>query len=253
MRLRPILSNFIFPAIRAFFGKEVRELFEAPSGYSMVGADASGLELRMLSHYLARYDGGAYGREVIDGDVHTKNQQAVELGSRDTAKTFIYALLYGAGDAKLGELWVPAGSEDAKKAAGSKARRLFGERIKGYKALSDALRQHLQNSTTIQAIDGGVLPVRHKHAALNTLLQSAGAIAVKRATVLSFQKAKEKGIEFYPNLHVHDEWQSVTRDEDAEEHGRIKVQAIRDAGEDLGFKVPLDGEYKIGKNWAETH
>ena len=219
----------------------------------MVGADASGLELRMLSHYLAKYDGGAYGREVVEGDVHTRHQQVVELPTRDEAKTFIYAFLYGAGDEKLGELWVPGGTSEQKKAAGKKARNLFAHRIPAYGQLVTKIKQHLRYNDTIPAIDGGTLQVRKKHAALNTLLQSAGAIAVKKATVLSYQRAVEKGIEFYPALHVHDEWQSITAEKDAEEHGKIKVQAIRDAGEELGFKVPLDGEYKVGSNWSETH
>lgn len=241
------------PSVRAFMGKEVRSLFYAPTGYRMVGTDASGLELRMLSHYLSRFDDGVYGREVVEGDVHTRNQLAVELGTRDDAKTFIYALLYGAGDATLGELWVPSGTEEQKKAAGKKARDLFGQRIKGYKELTDALRKHLTNHDTIAAIDGGILQVRSKHSALNTLLQSAGSIVVKRATVLSWKEVQRRGLEVYPALHVHDEWQSITKAEDAEEHGKINVQAIKDAGEDLNFKVPLTGEYKIGANWMETH
>jgi DNA polymerase-1 len=246
----PNLANI--PSVRAFMGKEVRSLFYAPEGYRMVGTDAKSLELRCLSHYLARYDNGTYGRDVIDGDVHTKNAEAVGL-ARDPAKTFIYALLYGAGDAKLGELFVPGGSEEQKKAAGAKARGLFKEKIRGYKELSDALRQRLSSGSTLRAIDGGTLQVRHKHAALNTLLQSAGSIAVKQATVFARRKHLEKGLEVYPALHVHDEWQSIVKESDAEEAGRLNVQAIKEAGEELGFSVPLDGEYKVGMNWAETH
>lgn len=241
------------PSVRSFLGKEVRELFYAPAGYNMVGADAAGLELRCLSHYLARYDDGAYGREVIDGDVHTVNQLAVELDTRDKAKTFIYAFIYGAGDETLGEIFVPAGTAEQKKAAGAKARRMFGDRIPAYRELSSSLRSHLTTNDTIKGIDGGTLLVRQKYSALNTLLQNAGSVAVKQATVFSWREATKRGIEFYPALHVHDEWQSITKDTDSEEHGKIKVQAIKDAGEDLGFRIPLDGEYKIGKNWAETH
>lgn len=241
------------PSVRAFLGKEVRELFYAPAGYRMVGADAAGLELRMLSHYLARYDDGAYGREVVDGDIHTTNQRAVELDTRDKAKTFIYAFIYGAGDETLGEIYRPTGTSEEKKSAGKKARQLFGDRIPAYRKLTDALRSHLLSNDTVVGIDGGTLQIRQKYSALNTILQNAGSVAVKQATVFSYKAAKEKGIEFYPALHVHDEWQSITKESDAEEHGKIKVQAIKDAGEDIGFRVPLDGEYKIGANWAETH
>jgi DNA polymerase I len=247
----PNLANI--PSVRAFMGKEVRSLFYAPTGYRMVGADASGLELRMLSHYLARFDGGAYGREVVDGDIHTRHQYVVELDTRDKAKTFIYAFIYGAGDETLGAIFVPSGSSEEKKAAGKKARYLFGERIPAYRQLQNKLREHLVNADTVAGIDGGSLLVRQKYSALNTLLQSAGSIVVKRATVLSYKRAMEKGIETYPALHVHDEFQSITKESDAEEHGKIKVQSIIDAGEELNLKVRLDGQYKVGANWAETH
>ena len=76
----------------------------AGDGYKLVGCDASGLELRMLAHYLAFYDGGEYAKTVIEGDIHSLNQEAAGLETRDQAKTFIYAFLYGAGDAKIGEI-----------------------------------------------------------------------------------------------------------------------------------------------------
>lgn len=234
-------------------GKEVRSLFYAPEGYRLVGADASSLELRCLSHYLARFDDGAYGIEVVEGDVHTRHQKAVELNTRDEAKTFIYAFLYGAGDETLGAIWCPGGTADQKKAAGKKARNLFGERIPAYKQLKESLDKHLITNKTIQAIDGGELQVRNNYSALNTLLQSAGSIAVKHATVLSYKENLRQGIHIQPVLHVHDEWQSLVKTEDAKQTGKNKAQAITNAGEDLGFKCKLDGNYKIGFNWSETH
>lgn len=247
----PNLANI--PSTRAFMGEDIRDLFYAPKGYSMVGADASSLELRCLSHYLARFDGGAYGIEVVEGDVHTRHQKAVELNTRDEAKTFIYAFLYGAGDETLGEIWTPSGTSEAKKSAGKKARSLFGERIPAYKQLKDSLDRHLITNKTIMAIDGGELQVRNNYSALNTLLQSAGSIAVKHATVLSYKENIKQGIEIHPVLHVHDEWQSLVKEIDAEQAGKNKVQAIRDAGEDLGFRCRLDGNYKIGSSWRYTH
>jgi DNA polymerase-1 len=241
------------PSVRAFMGKEVRSLFYAPAGYSMVGTDASGLELRCLSHYLARFDDGDYGREVVDGDVHTKNMQVVELPARDPAKTFIYAFIYGAGDETLGEIFVPSGTSEQKRAAGKRARTLFGDRIPAYRQLTEALRKHLINNDTVVGIDGGTLQIRQKYSALNTLLQNAGAVAIKLATTMSYKRALERGLEVYPALHVHDEWQSITKESDAEEHSQINIQAIKDAGEELGFRCPLDGQSKIGKNWMDTH
>lgn len=247
----PNLANI--PSTRSFMGKEVRSLFYAPEGYRMVGADASSLELRCLSHYLARFDGGAYGIEVVEGDVHTRHQHAVELKTRDEAKTFIYAFLYGAGDETLGEIWTPSGTSAQKKAAGAKARRLFGERIPAYKDLKESLDTHLITNKTIKAIDGGVLQVRNNYSALNTLLQSAGSIAVKHATVMGFNESKRLGLEVYPALHVHDEHQSIVKESDAEEFGKISTKAFRDAGEDLSFRCRLDGNYKVGLDWSMTH
>lgn len=241
------------PSARSLFGEEVRDLFYAPEGYLMVGADGSGLELRMLSHYLAKYDGGAYGREVIEGDVHTRHQQVVELPTRDHAKTFIYAFLYGAGDETLGEIWVPSGTSAQKKAAGKRARTLFGDRIPAYRQLTNKIQEHLKFHDTIPAIDGGFLQVRKKHAALNTLLQSAGSISMKQATVFAYREGVKRGLEIYPALHVHDEFQTVAKASDAEEYGKIKKQSITNAGEDLNFKCRLDGEYKIGTSWKYTH
>ena len=60
-----------------------------PKGKKVVGCDASGLELRMLAHYMAAFDGGDYGDQVVNGDIHTINQQAAGLPTRDDAKTFI--------------------------------------------------------------------------------------------------------------------------------------------------------------------
>ena len=92
------------PSVRAYKGKEVRSLFTVPDGYKLVGCDASGLELRTLSHYLALYDGGEYGKTVVSGDIHTANQEAAGLPTRDNAKTFIYGFLYGAGAEKIGQI-----------------------------------------------------------------------------------------------------------------------------------------------------
>lgn len=247
----PNLANI--PSVRAFMGKEVRSLFYAPPGYSLVGADASSLELRCLSHYLARFDGGAYGVEVVEGDVHTRHQHAVELPTRDEAKTFIYAFLYGAGDETLGEIWCPSGTEAQKKAAGKKARDLFGQRIPAYKQLKDSLDSHLVSNKTLLGIDGGELQVRNKYSALNTLLQNAGSVAVKHATVMGFKESQRRGLEVHPALHVHDEHQSIVKSSDAEEYGKISIKAFRDAGEDLNFRCRLDGNYKVGRSWAQTH
>lgn len=241
------------PSARSFMGKEVRELFYAPAGSKIIGTDASGLELRCFSHYLYPYDNGAYANEVQFGDVHTRNQHAAGLDTRDDAKTFIYALLYGAGDAKLGGI-KSAGSLDELKFVGATMRHSFMEKVPAYRSLVNMVKLTIQmRGKQLIGIDGRTLQIRHEHAALNTLLQNAGAVAVKLATVKFRDNMIKAGIEFNPCLHIHDEWEVYTKDEDAEKTKEIAIQSIRQAGEELNFKCPLTGESRSGKDWYEVH
>ena len=175
------------PACRAEYGEECRELFKAGDGYKLVGCDAAGLELRMLAHYLAYYDGGEYAKTVIEGDIHTLNQKAAGLETRDQAKTFIYAFLYGAGDAKIGEIVGGSAKE------GQMLKRKFLSNLPALKRLQADVQQKVQRSNKLTGLDGRILPVRSPHAALNMLLQSAGAVCMKVALIQLFhRKAKLK-------------------------------------------------------------
>ena len=241
------------PSARSFMGKEVRELFYAPAGYKMIGTDASGLELRCFSHYLYPYDNGAYANEVQFGDVHTRNQLAAGLDTRDLAKTFIYALLYGAGDAKLGSI-KGSGTQEELKQIGFTMRHNFMTKVPSYANLVNNVKLAIQSrGKQLIGIDGRILQIRHEHAALNTLLQNAGAVAVKLATVKFRDNMIAAGIEFNPCLHIHDEWEVYTKDEDSEKAKEIAIQSIRQAGEELNFKCPLTGESRSGQNWYEVH
>jgi DNA polymerase-1 len=241
------------PSARSFMGKEVRELFYAPAGKKIIGTDASGLELRCFSHYLFPYDGGAYANEVQFGDVHTRNQMAAGLETRDIAKTFIYALLYGAGDAKLGSIKT-AGTQEELKQVGYAMRYNFMDKVPAYKNLVNSVKLAIQTrGKQLIGIDGRTLQIRHEHAALNTLLQNAGAVAVKLATVKFRDNMNKAGIEFNPCLHIHDEWEVYVDDKDAEKTKEIAVASIKEAGEELNFKCPLTGESRSGQNWYEVH
>ena len=239
------------PAVRATHGKTCRELFKAGDGYDLVGVDASGLELRCLAHYLAIYDGGTYARNLIQDDIHTVNQKAAGLETRDQAKTFIYAFLYGAGDAKIGD--IVGGS--AKQGAALKKR--FLAQLPALARLKKGVEEKVKRGGFLKGIDGRLLPIRSEHSALNMLLQSAGAVAMKQAliklhrdlTILGWEHGKEYA--FVAN--VHDEFQAEVLPEKADLYGKMAVEAIRYAGESLGFNCSLDGEYKVGRNWAETH
>jgi len=241
------------PAADTPLGTEIRSLFVAPPGMRMVGVDVSGLELRCLAHYLERYDGGAFARELLEGDIHTANMVKAGLGTRNDAKRFIYAFLYGAGDSTIGAMFVPTGSgEDEKKEKGREIRERFLSGLPALKRLRDDIDRRVREKGRLIALDGRILPVRSTYAALNVLLQSAGSIIVKTATVL-FWRTIPRDIGVEQVLHVHDEVQFYAEEEHADFVGKHMVDCIREAGKELGMRCPLDGEYKIGRSWAETH
>jgi len=239
------------PSVRADYGTECRELFTVRNGYKLVGCDASGLELRMLAHYMAFYDRGEYAKIVTEGDVHTVNQQAAGLETRDQAKTFIYALLYGAGDEKIGNI---AGGNAQ---LGQKLKRKFFSSLPALARLQADVQRKVKHGGELIGLDGRILPIRSSHAALNMLLQSAGAVVMKVALIQLFHLLNglrwQHGREYAFVANIHDEFQAEVLPDKAEAFGKLAVESIQHAGKQLKLNVPLDGEYKIGNNWAETH
>jgi len=229
------------PAVSAPYGTECRSCWTVDEGNVLVGIDASGLELRMLAHYMDDED---YTNEILNGDIHTANQRAAGLESRPLAKTFIYAFLYGAGDAKIGAI---VGGNNI---TGRKLKDTFLSNTPSLERLrGDTLRE--AQAGVLVGLDGRKLRVRSEHAALNTLLQGAGAIVMKQALVLCSEQLKNIPHRFVAN--VHDEWQIETPKHYADTVGRIGVRSIKNAGQTLSLRCPLDGEYRVGNNWAETH
>ena len=239
------------PSVRAEYGSECRELFTVRNGYKLVGCDASGLELRMLAHYMAFYDRGEYAKIVTEGDVHTVNQQAAGLENRDQAKTFIYALLYGAGDEKIGNI---AGGNAQ---LGQKLKRKFFSSLPALARLQHDVQRKVKNGGELIGLDGRILPIRSSHAALNMLLQSAGAVVMKVALIQLFHLLNglrwQHGREYAFVANIHDEFQAEVTPDKAETFGKLAVESIQHAGKQLKLNVRLDGEFKIGNNWAETH
>jgi len=243
------------PSKRSLYGNEFRTLFHSPKGW-IVGADASGIELRCFAHYLGAYDEGNYGKAVVTGDVHTLNMKAAGLPNRDSAKTFIYAFLYGAGQQKLGSILKPEASKEQQASIGAKIKNMFLRNIAGIEQLVNQVKRIADSRGYLTAIDGRYLYIRSSHLALNTLLQSCGAIIMKRAAVIWAQKMEEMDLSnhVFPVLNVHDEIQcEVLREDLIPIVGQILVDSIKQAGEFYNLRVPLDGEYKYGKNWAQTH
>ena len=238
-----------------------RSLFIPNDGLVLVGADASGLELRCLAHFLGKYDGGDYARKVISCDIHWENAKAFGLApqqqqdkanpshksARNQSKGGIYALIYGAADTKLGLVL----GGDAKK--GKKSRANFYTAVPAFQKLKDDVERIVATKGNLKGIDGRILPIRSPHAALNTLLQSAGAVIMKKACILAHEEYEKRGIPMAQVAAVHDEYQLMCFPQHADQVGKIMVEAIQKAGASFGFRCPLDGEYRVGKNWAETH
>lgn len=233
------------------FGAECRSLFTAEPGWKLVGCDASGLELRCLAHFMGAYDHGDYGRMLIEEDIHTVNQQAAGLPTRDMAKTFIYGFLYGAGDVKIGSI-VGKG-----RAAGAVLRERFLSSLPALATLKSTIESRVNERGYLIGLDGRHLHIRSQHAALNTLLQSAGAVAMKQSAVFFKQACDAKGLEHGKDYgfvgNIHDEVQITCPPEIAEDLGESFVSCIQAAGKHFNFRCPLDGEFKVGTNWSETH
>jgi DNA polymerase I-like protein with 3'-5' exonuclease and polymerase domains len=231
------------PAVYSEYGTECRELFKAKKGYKMVGVDASGLELRMLAHYL---DDPEYTREILEGDIHTVNQKAAGLDTRDQAKTFIYAFLYGAGEEKIGEI-VGSGAK-----RGRSLKRAFLKNNPKLRDLREKVKEAAKYGFLI-GLDGRKVLIRSEHSALNALLQSAGAIVMKQALVYLDEYAKQWNLDYNIVGNIHDEIQTEVLDKDTIKYGHLAVECIKKAGDTFNMKCPLDGEYKVGETWADTH
>lgn len=231
------------PAIYSPYGKECRACWTVPDGYKLVGVDASGLELRMLAHYMADEE---YINEIINGDIHTANQTFAGLKSRDEAKTFIYALIYGAGDEKIGSII------NGSRADGKLLRERFLSSLPTLAALKTRVDIAAEKKF-LKGLDGRKIFLRHKHAALNTLLQGAGAILMKKGLVILDKRLKQSNLDFKFVGNIHDEWQIEVRACQANRVGQLAVESIIDAGKYYNLRCPMDGEYKIGENWSETH
>jgi DNA polymerase I-like protein with 3'-5' exonuclease and polymerase domains len=233
-----------------------RELFGPGKGMRQVGADASGLELRMLGHYLAYYDGGAFADVVVNGDIHQQNADRVGCSRKDV-KTLTYAFIYGASDRKIGVSLDK--SLDDRKASdlGKKIRQKFLEAIPGLDQLLAAVAKR-SDSDVLRALDGRPIRLQgKKHAALNYLLQSAGAIVCKRWNVIAYEQMENLGynwgIDYQWLGWIHDEIQLAVQPHLVNDAKFQLEWSIVQAGEYYNLRVPLASEAKEGANWSECH
>jgi len=249
------------------WGYEMRSMWRPRPGMVMVGGDASGSDLRSLACYLAKWDGGAYIRNILEGDIHSTNRIAGELDTRPQSKEVSFAFFYGSGNEKLGDTIIHHSSltpEMRKKYegvvmadVGAKYKSAFKRKTKGLTQLLDWCKSQALQFGYMKLPDGRHAPVRKTYAALNTLVQGTAGIVMKLALVLLhddlIRRGLKKNVDFAFLLNAHDEMQLETKPQIAELVGKQLVASILDAGVRLGLKCPMDGEYKIGSSWAETH
>ena len=230
------------PATRAVYGKQCRELFTVPAGYQLTGADLSGIELRLLAHFLP--DGGAYANVILQGDVHQANADAAGI-DRNQAKTMIYALCYGAGDKRLGEILGKGAKE------GRQLRDRFYAANPAFATLLRQIKQVVEQRGHLIGLDGRKLHVRG-HAQLNQLLQSAAALVAKKWVQLVDQEIKAQGLDATIIAFVHDEIQIQVKG-DADHVGNLAIRMAEKAGQSFKLKIPIEAEYSVGRTWADTH
>jgi DNA polymerase I len=231
------------PAVHTLYGKDCRSLFCAPKGKILIGIDMSGLELRMLAHYMARYDSGAYADIVVNGDIHTHNQEAAGIETRDLAKRFIYAFLYGAGTAKLGQV-VGGNATD-----GKELKVKFLEKLPALNELIQQVQDKAERGYLV-GLDKRKIPVRSSHAALNSLLQGAGAIACKEWII---QLSPIFDGETKLVAWVHDEIIIETTEEKSQDVASEAIKAIERTSGSLQLRVKLTGEAQTGADWSVIH
>ena len=233
------------PAVRSPYGKECRDCWtvDNPYTHSIVGTDASGLELRCLAHLM---NDTTFTDILLTGDIHTHNMQMAGLTNRDQAKTFIYAFMYGAGASKIGQI-VGAGAKE-----GQILINKFLNSMPALKRVRDSVTK-AASKKLIRGIDGRLLHIRSPHSALNTLIQGAGAIVCKLWLINMIKRINRTGVDAKLVASIHDEYQFEVLNKDINKFGQITKDAMKDTEKQLQMKCPLDSEWKVGKTWAETH
>ena len=225
-----------------------RRLFTASPNMVMVGADLSGIELRMLAHYLARYDGGRYADILLNGDIHQENADKIGI-SRRQVKTVTYAFLYGAGDQKIGTSFDGSLGETQAKRKGKEIRKAFVNAIEGLSDLLKAVKRAAERGY-VRGLDGRNISVDKGHVALNYLLQGSAAIIAKRWMVLADAQLDSHSHQLG---FIHDELQYETIPASVNDLKFLLELTAVQAGEYYNLRLPIAAESKSGKNWAEVH
>ena len=225
-----------------------RKLFTASPGLCMVGADLSGIELRMLAHYLARYDGGRYAKILINGDIHQTNADKIGI-TRSQVKTVTYAFLYGAGDTKIGHSYDKQLPEEKAREKGAEIRQAYVDAIPGLKELLEGVQKALTRGF-LYGLDDRHILVDSRHKSLNYLLQGSAAIIAKRWMVLANEHLPETARQL---AFIHDELQFECSQSQKEDLKFLLELTAVQAGEYYKMRCPVAAESKSGTTWADVH
>ena len=225
-----------------------RKLFTASPNKVLVGSDLSGIELRMLSHYLARYDKGRYAEILLTGDIHQTNADKIGI-TRSQVKTVTYAFLYGAGDRKIGVSYDKQLPEDEAAKKGKEIRKAYVDAIPGLKELLEAVHKASERGYVL-GLDNRRILVDSRHKSLNYLLQGSAAILAKRWMVLTHENLPKTARQL---AFIHDELQYEVEKEDLEDLKFLLELTAMQAGEFYNLRCPIAAESVSGANWAETH
>ena len=225
-----------------------RRLFTATPNKRLVAADLSGIELRMLAHYLGRFDGGRYAKVLVEGDIHQENADKIGI-SRKQVKTVTYCFLYGGGDVKLGHSYDKQLSENKARKKGKEIREAYIAAIPGLKELLEAVHKASEKGYVL-GIDKRRILVDSKHKSLNYLLQGSSAILAKKWMVLTNESLPETAHQL---AFIHDELQFETEDKDVQDLKFLLELSAVQAGEYYNLRCPIAAEAKDGYTWADTH
>lgn len=246
------------PNVKAYLGKECRELFLPPKGMVMLGIDADQLELRTLAHYMAPFDGGAYVHAAIHGskenkdDIHWLNAKTFGV-DRDTGKTVFYCSIYGGGREKKGRIITKSWDKQKNMVAGAKIERAMDRGLPALGKLRDCLKVVLKTRGYLLDLDKQMFRIRSEHSALNELNQRAGAIIMKRWDVILWNKLVDSEVPFVRLLTVHDEIQIAVPEDYVQKVLKLSREAFKAVTAYYKLRCPITGDGKKGANWSETH
>ena len=229
---------------------EFRKLFTATPGQVMVGADLSGIELRMLAHYLSRYD-THFADVLLNGDIHQSNADKVGV-TRRQIKTITYAWCYGAGDEKIGHSYDPQLSSAKAKKKGKEIRQAFVDAIPGMSDLLQAIDVAAKRGS-VRSIDGRVITLDSPHKALNFLLQSSAGVISRRWIAITHDTIKQTKLCASQLAYIHDELQFECEPKHARDLQTTLLYSAAASGEYYNLRVPIEAEAKSGKDWSEVH